>query len=1142
MTRWPIPARTAERQREAGDPESSVWVSAHAGSGKTYVLAQRVVRLLLSGAAPSKILCLTFTKAAAANMAERVFAILSSWTTMGDADLAAALRAMGADASRLDRARRLFAAAVETPGGLKIQTIHAFCERLLHLFPFEANVPARFEVLTDEGQAELISAARERALAAAMDDERGELGVALRRVAEQTTSDSFDKLLDEALGKRKELAQAQRLPGGYEDALRAALNAPPGLDVAAIERDIVEGGVPPAEWPALARRLDAGSKNDQKAAAKLRAAHAAEGAQRLTLWRRVFFTKDRDEPIKSLCTAGLAKADPDLHAVLTAEQARLVALAETHKAVSAVERSVALVRLVGAVAEDYAALKQARGLLDFDDLIERACTLLGRSSAAWVLYKLDAGVDHVLVDEAQDTSADQWRILETITGEFFAGEGARERPRTLFVVGDEKQSIFSFQGAAPEKFGEKAREFQRLAGGAARPFRSVRLDTSFRSSPVVLRHVDQVFAPAAHHAGVVVPDEQWSGHNAWKADLPGVVELWRPIGPAAREAPTDWRAPIDQPLESDPPVALARRVAEAIARLTAPGAGEAVHDKSGAPRPARPGDVLILVRKRGPFFEAVIRALKERGVPVAGADRLQLAEHIAVMDLVAAGRAALLPQDDLTLACALKSPLIGLDDDDLLAIAPRRKGSLYDALRASPDERHKEAARRVAGWRARAGDSPFQFYARLLGPEGGRRAALPRLGPEAGDAVDEFLKLALDFEKLEPPSLAVFLHRMSSADISIKRDMESAGDAVRVMTVHAAKGLEAPIVFMPDTCGAASGGHDPELVEIEAGGTRLLAWRRNAAADPAPLRRALDDLRAREAAEHRRLLYVAMTRAEERLYVCGHHGARGPQPGCWMSMIETALADALEEAPAFWSPDETVRRVGAAARLADAPPPPAAPEASPAPDWLARRAAPERPVEPPVSPSSVLAAADRPDAPADRRPPPAGDALRRGSLAHALLQRLPDLASADRATAALRFLALRAPGWTEAERAALAAEALRVVEDARLAALFGPGSRAEVALAATVRAGGRDIPISGRIDRLCVTADAVLIADFKSGPPRGLDEVSDAQMAQLALYRAAARLLWPGRTVRAALVFTGGPALLEAPEERLDAALARLGA
>jgi ATP-dependent helicase/nuclease subunit A len=1146
LSGWTIPHHALEAQRKAADPTASAWVSAHAGSGKTYVLAQRVIRLLLEGVPPSKILCLTFTKAAAANMALRVFDTLAAWTSLDDEKLRKEIENTGARADDLRGARRLFARAVETPGGLKIQTIHAFCEKILHLFPFEANVAARFEVLTEEQQEDLMTRAKQDILGEAMRGEDRTLFGALEVVASLTTSDTFDKLLREALGKRRAIAAAgRRQPGEIRKALAAALGSSDTRSAEDIRADMIGGGIAQSEWESLAAHIDTGSANDKKCAAQIRRAIAAAPGLKLAEWLLVFLNQ-KGEPRKNVVT-GKFKNDTKLLEMLANEQERLVSRLETLRVAEAVDRSEALTILAERIVSRYDRMKQARGLLDFDNLIERTLALLSRADAAqWVLYKLDAGVDHVLVDEAQDTSHEQWSILKHLTEEFFSGDGAPRKARTFFAVGDEKQSIFSFQGADVKLFSEQRRAFQNKIVNAGEQFAFVNLKLSFRSASGVLAEVDRVFEAQNNRVGVT--EDAWMRHEAWKSTLPGLVEVWEPIEPVETHDPDSWRMPIDRQDAKAPSKVLADRIADVIRAWLHPDSLEAVHDKRGEKRRIRAGDILILVRKRGAFFDAVIRALKEKGVPVAGADRLQLTSHLAVLDLVAAGEVALLARDDLTLACVLKSPFLNLSDDDLLELAPQRKGSLWRALRASSKPEHQHAVARIVEWRRRAGETPFRFYARLLGAEGGRAALLARLGPEAADAADEFLRQALDSETLEAPSLVNFLHAMKSSEKSIKRDMEAAGEAVRVMTVHASKGLEAPIVFLPDTCSPPSGGHDPSIVTLkEPHGEEILAWRKGKKHDPNDLTARLDAHHTDEECEHRRLLYVAMTRAEERLYVCGFKGKNALKDGCWHNMAANALASALTETAAPWDAGDTVRRIGEPALLAHAQDSAAAAPPPALPAWLLAPAAREKPPEPPISPSNALSAADQTNeagldhAGAD---PLAsnGEGLRIGSLTHTLLQYLPDLPAHARRSAALRFLAGRAGDYDEAQREALAERALRVLDDPALSAIFGEGSRAEVNISARIRAHGAEIPIIGQIDRLAVSGETVTIADFKSGVPRAAESVPRAYVAQLALYRAAAAQLWPGKTVRAVLVWTAGPKAVEIPAAALDAALQAVAA
>jgi ATP-dependent helicase/nuclease subunit A len=1143
-----LPAHVRTPQAKASNPDVSVWVSANAGSGKTHVLAQRVLRLLLAHVPPAKILCLTFTKAAAANMAARIFAALSRWTELDDEALAEAIVAIGAPKPKSEElifARCLFARTVETPGGLKVHTIHGFCERLLHLFPFEANVPARFEVMDEIGEAELLCEARRQALAAARTDE-GELGCALQRLSAETSQEEFDGLIAEAT-RHRTLLQHYSIADAAAD-LNCAFELTPESTLATVETEMIEAGIPPRRWPGIADFLDGGAKTDRDNAALLRAAAAAydsiamNDAGReacLSPYLSVFFTEGGCGAMrKSLATRALKEGRPDLVEELCREQHRLEPLRERRKAAACFEKSLALTQVVAEVFACYERLKGRRGLLDFDDLIERTLGLLDRSGARWVLFKLDSGIDHILVDEAQDTSPAQWKILEALTAEFFAGAGSRPYKRTFFAVGDEKQSIFSFQGAAPHMFHEMRGKFAasfRSSGG----FEHVSLKASFRSAPAVLATIDQVFARSEHQKGLI-SDDPWMGHEALKRGLPGLIEVWPPVSAETRPEPRDWRLPLDLLDEGDPATILAERIARKIAALTAPGSGEYVHDAQDRFRPVRAGDILILVRTRSAFFEAVIRALKQHDVPVAGADRLDLLSHIAVMDLIAAGRAALLPQDDLTLASVLKSPLIGLDDDDLLAIAPGRSGSLFDALAASPSPKHQAAHAMILRWRARAAFSPFDFYARLLSEDGGRRAMQARLGPEACDALDEFLRLALRTEKDGCFSMASFLADLEGIDLSIKRDMETGSDCVRVMTIHAAKGLEAKIVFLPDTCGVPSDRHDAKIHVLEGStGSKVLAWSGRKDDDPPAVAAARLRARAEAEDEHRRLLYVALTRAEERLYISGFYGRNAPDELAWMNMIEASLGGEFLKHPAFWDDGETILRwhaPGTIEREFAAPKSPTAQRIR-LPEFLTRRAPPEATPLPPLKPSSALAAADVRDNEGGGALPRA--ALERGRLMHVLLQHLPDIAADARPKAAQAFLDARASDLSASERDALIAEALGVLESPALADLFGARAQAEVAVSGRIL--GPDWQtreVIGQIDRIVETEHEVLVADYKTGAPCDVAATPSAYLTQMALYRAVLAPLWPGKSLRMFLIFTAGPKILELGEPLLAAELA----
>jgi ATP-dependent helicase/nuclease subunit A len=1134
-----IPEPLRQRQGRASDPKTSAWVSANAGSGKTHVLTQRVLRLLLNGTPPAQILCLAYTKAAAANMADRVFSKLALWTSLSDNALAKAIVECGADAPSphdLIFARQLFARTIESPGGLKIQTLHAFAERLLRLFPFEANVPAHFKVLDERESKHLLIEARDAALAelSASSESAG----ALDLVARESGAARFDELLMEALS-RAEIFSAHDDARDYAAVLRAPLCLAPDATVKSVEAEMLAGDVGRMRRERWAQSLDAGKKQDQKIAENLRAANEdGAGQARVQALLKALFKEDGEGGPHGgengqLTTKDLCEKFPGLEDDLRREQDRLLPLRQRRRAALTVDRSAALFVVARSILAAFARMKAERGALDFNDQIVRALTLVTRSSAAWVLHKLDYGLDHLLLDEAQDASLPQWGILSALSAEFFAGAGARPKNRTVFAVGDEKQSIFAFQGAAPQMFAEMKRAFAERHRHSERPFADVPLTFSFRSAQKILDAVDMTFRTEQAWRGVTADGEPPPTHEAIRRHLQGVVELWPPIAPSPAPDPEDWSMPLDPPSQDDPPVVLAKRIAEVIKSWLRPTSPERVIDPdSNEIRHIRESDVMILVRSRNAFFEAMIRALKTADVKTAGADRLKLKDHIAVMDLIAVGRAALLPDDDLTLACALKSPLLGFDDDALMQIAAGRSGSLAEAL-AADESVARKAARRLIEWRGRAKAlSPFAFYALLLGQDGGRRALIGRLGPEAADPIDEFLTLALAHEQQEAPSLHNFLSEVEAAEVEIKRDMEVETEGVRVLTVHASKGLEAPIVFLPDSCGGPDSRHEPKLLQLSSprpGDPPVLAWARKSAEDADAVAAARAEARAAQAGEHRRLLYVAMTRAAQRLIVAGHETSRRRPPDCWYDLILSGLGDALVEAPAPFRGGGTILWFGEGLRTEGVGETAPTGALDALPGWVVADAEPET-AAPPLNPSRAggVGGGDR-------------ERALEGRLAHALLEMLPNLPPQRRPDAATAYLDAWGGRLAESVRVALASKVLAAIGAPELSPIFGPSSRSEVALAGVLsRLGRPDLAYSGRLDRLVATGQGVLIVDFKLGEKP--NRPAEAHVAQLALYRTALQSLYRGAPIRAALVYLDEPTLTQISGEELDAALNAIAA
>tara|TARA_R110002072_G_scaffold149863_1_gene297851 strand:+ start:681 stop:4274 length:3594 start_codon:yes stop_codon:yes gene_type:complete len=1181
--------RATRAQIRAADPLFQIFVEANAGSGKTRVLVDRVARLLLSGAEPDRILCLTYTKAAAGEMKSRLFKTLGDWSITSDADLADILKKFG-DAPQsgdLAKARRLFARALETPGGLAVQTIHAFCESLLKRFPLEAGVPPGFDIVDDAAAASLIRDARRDVLLAVRDDPT--LGEALETIAARG-ADKLDLVFKLARDKRHQLMPllANHGPDGLIAAQYAAFDLEPGTT----SRDVMAQAwsqAPKSALESAALALQTGKKTEQdRAAAVLDALAARTPETAFAAYLKTFFSGGGEKtPFKSLVTKGFAAEYGSIFDLLTSEAARMDAARTAARAAQIVEGGVAALRFASAFISRYEARLTSARKLDFSDLVYRAAALLTHGEAGeWVRYKMDGGVDHILVDEAQDTGPDQWAVINALVLEFFSGDP--ERLRTMFCVGDEKQSIYSFQGADPKAFIARGGQLLSDADIAGMDHDSPALSVSFRSGPEVLTSVDRAFEPerllgetralakapetkfvepdndnADSESGLFAPARDafaaYRPHEAARALAPGIVDIWPPLPVPPKPEDEDPTGPVDRDSKASARNQMARLVAGEIRRILNEGDAvweEAKDDgkRSWIPRPARPDDIMVLVRRREGFFDELIRQLKLLNVPVAGADRMTLKDQLAVEDLLGVARAALNPRDDLVLAEVLKSPFFHpaglpavITEDALFDLAHDRRGTLWAALRQTEDERFAEAREALRAARARIETAGvYGFFSEFLTEtsstgESRLKRLFARLGEEARDPVEEFLSRALSHENESSPSLTRFVAEMRSDVGTIKREMEEARGEVRVMTVHASKGLEAPIVILPDTTQAPKGRSEGGLVFHRELG---LLWSLGKDADP-PL---LADLReADEAAtegEYSRLLYVALTRAKDRLLVCGWKHGQAPGriderswhgrlwqqwSGDGWTQIDTPVRDE-QDAPLHG------RRLGQAARQLAPEGRAAAPVALP--DWAVSKAAEEAAPPRPIAPSRLIDDEDPPSL----SPLLASGAnrFRRGVVIHKLLQTLPDLAPEVRAESAARFVA-REPDIAAEDAEQIVEETLRVLDHPEFAAIFGTGSRAEVSLAGHAPGLPKGQSVRGQVDRLVVTEHDVQIIDYKTNrpPPTRVEDVSSLYLAQMGAYRALLQAMHPGKPVRCALLWTDGPRLMELPADAMDAALRR---
>jgi ATP-dependent helicase/nuclease subunit A len=1102
-------------QIEAARPDFSTWLAANAGSGKTRVLTDRVARLLLSGVEPQHILCLTYTKAAASEMQNRLFRRLGEWAMLPDPELRRALEELGVgstfDPPALRDARTLFALAIETPGGLKIQTIHSFCASLLRRFPLEAGVSPQFTEIEDRA-ADLLRAEIVDEMAT------GEDAGLVHGIAAFYTGEDFSALTRAIVGKRDIFGE----PLSREDAL-ALFGQPAELseaDVEAMAFDGHEASLVEAILPALRT----GKPTDQKLAIALSAIERFDITALAALEDALLTGSGAKESFAS--KAGKIPTKPtrgkiaDRVEELDDLMDRVAASRDARLCLKAAEKTLALHRFAARFLQRYAEAKAKRGWLDFDDLILKARALLSDSAmAGWVLYRIDGGIDHILVDEAQDTSPRQWDVIEKLTEEFYSGAGVRpEVDRTLFVVGDKKQSIYSFQGADPGAFDDKAAGFRTRIEQAGKPFQKRSLDYSFRSSRAVLRLVDTAFDPRRR------PEfGKETEHIAFKDSLPGRVDLWPCIEKTDDKDDREWTEPVDRVSARHHTVILAERIAARIEELCDGSHYIPDEDAEGriVRRKVQPGDFLILVQRRSVLFSHIIRACKSRGLPIAGADRLKVGAELAVKDLAALLSFLATSDDDLSLATVLKSPLFGWSEQALFDLAHRRKGKLWAALRDHPA--HGETTAVLRDLRAQTDFlRPYDLIERILTRHDGRARLLSRLGPEAEDGINALLAQALAYERTDVPSLTGFIEWMQTDELEIKRQIDSASNQIRVMTVHGAKGLEAPIVILPD-----SGRRDVQIKDeiIPLDGTPV--WKANAAEAPARMAEAIEEMRDAQLEERLRLLYVAMTRAEKWLIVAAA-GDLSKDGSAWYQIVEEAMthvnatAVETEELTRFQEGDwdslpETVVRADAALTME------LEPEFS-HPEGLYTVARGT------LSPSDLGGAkAIAGDAGED-----IGLAKAYGTYLHRLLEIWPGVAAADRSRLAASIPADLPEALIEEARQ----EAAAVLDDPALAPCFGEAALAEVPLSAKVNG----IPFLGTIDRLLISDGKVRAIDFKSNRsvPRTADDCPEGLLRQMGAYAAMLKEIYPDREIETALLWTRSRELMLLPHDLVTDAFGRV--
>lgn len=1094
-------ALASAQQQKASDPTSSVWVEASAGTGKTKVLTDRVLRLLLNDANPARILCLTYTKAAASEMNNRIIDCLAKWAVIPEAELIKQLQNLQASPDLCDKARRLFALVLDTPGGIKIQTIHSFCQEILKRFPLEAKISPYFEVMDDRETGETLSQISQDILS----HQTPQVSSALNYITQNCSEFSFPQIMSSITDNCDML---ENYFASYPDNnliaehIAQILNLSPETNVSTIKQQFWDNFAS-ENIAVLLQALDAGSEKSKETAKLL---SQAVNEQNFDNYTDIMLTKD-GEPQKKFLIKKSQELFPQALQIYNDETARLIHHIQLIHTANLRDSTIAVLTIAREILNRYRQAKFNHCKMDYNDLINKTSQLLNSSHTAdWVLYKLDGGLDHILIDEAQDTSPQQWSIIQALTKEFFSGYGSKSQKPTIFVVGDRKQSIYSFQGADVTEFEKMHNYF----AATAQNFQTINMEVSFRSTAAILDMVNTVFTTTSAAKGVISPNQNIHHIPSRIGDC-GHVELWGLTYPYSDSTADDiWLPPVERITAQSSSALLAQKIAEMIHHKVSS------HELKADGTPLRYRDFLILIQRRNSFAEEMVRACKNLNVDIAGIDKINLNEQIVILDLLAAARFAILPNDDLNLCCLLKSPLFGLNDTDLFTLCYNRgDNSVWQQLQQS--HVYTNIAKQLNHlYNISSQNRPFEFFSYILNNMQGRRKFIARLSSECEDAIDEFINQTLSFEQECIPTLQNFVYWMQSDDISVKRNLEQNNlDAVRLMTVHGSKGLQAPVVILPDTVRFKN-------IKQEAGWLKsdneLLYplgkdfYNENCIKMQAISQNATID-------EYNRLLYVALTRAGEQLYICGYTNKNAPNENSWYEICRNSLSHlAVKD-----DKDNLVYHQNSFTNNLAVPPSSPSLQLPELPHWLYQKPQTETPLSIPLTPShldentisqaSPLTMIDN------------SCFYNRGNLIHKLLQFLPTQNSATRKENARTYLAHQGTDFSPDEQEKILQEVFTLIDSPQFAPLFSDNSLAEVPIMGQVD----DRIISGKIDRLVVLPDQVMIIDYKTNRPaaRMLSEVPEAYTKQLHAYKRLIAEVYPNKTIKTYILWTNTTQIME---------------
>lgn len=1123
-----------DKQKRTTKPTAHVFVKASAGTGKTHVLMARVLRLLVNGTPPEKILCLTYTKAAANEVANRIIETLGKWVMMNHHALSQSIEEKTGETPTpkiLDRARGLFAAVLEVPGGFQINTIHSFCQALLKRFPVEASLSPHFTVLDERTASILLNKAIQEVMANPV------LKETFAVLSAECNENSFREYIVSLIHLRRSIPL---LTGGEQDCSLLIQNLYEALQV---NRNDNEEAILKNQFTSpqsfdhkglqdLVKAALGGSNTEQTKGGVWQEFLTSSIQQRREIYKKYknTFFKENGEQRKIILNKTTLQNNSMLEEVLAKEIKRLKKIDDALRLHNVARRTAALISVACAVNRLYSEYKRSSGWMDFDDLVLESRNLLSNEDVVdWIRYKLDGGIDHMLIDEAQDTNSAQWKIIDKLTEEFFVGLSSREVLRTFFAVGDSKQSIFRFQGAEPKEFDSARERYEQQAKKVEVEFIVTQLSDSFRSTTEVLESVDTVFRHESTRQGLGQDDVR---HITNRASDAGRVEMWSLEKSPEQTADQDgWRMPVEQGFEETAEATLAVRIAKKIEQLL-----KSTQNDVG---PRQPGDIMVLVRQRSDFIEHLVRELKARKIPVSGLDRMELNEQIVIHDLLALASFTLLPDDDYTLACVLKSPFVQINEDDLYKLCHNRQGTLWDALKKQAHSQQLCDAHSLLSTLLQKTDyvTPFDFFSYVLSEKEGRKQLVSRLGIEVNDPIDEFLSLCLTFESKNAPSLQSFLRWFEESKSEIKRDLERGKNEVRILTIHAAKGLQAPVVFLPDTCRTESPKSKIiiESQSLSPQNSSLPIWIGGQKNAVGPLEKAFAEVATQNREESNRLLYVALTRAEDELYIAGwQSGTNNDAPqGSWYAMIRDAFEKYLsvpsQERTICKMNDEDGRPMWIFTNPNKKPrtrkTPVATNERIPLPEWIRTPAPAEKPHLRGLRPSATVEG-ENPMTSSDLK-----KALKRGEAIHKLLELLPSVPPQNQKAAAEAFLKKPAFDLASAERERIEKQVSGILSHPQFRPLFSEESRGEVGVAGVVDGHS----IAGQVDRLLIREEDIFIADYKTNRsvPKTLAEVPKSYLSQMQLYAALLSKIYPQKKIHAALVWIEDGSLMEIPENLL---------